>query len=282
MASERRKVKYHWSSTSEGCPRKRSCLREPRDVAPSSRSAPSSAPRSGGTSSPKRLKAQKEDDVACFPRLPWGSSCRRDSSSSSSSSQASGPGVGGAARKGCLIRSTRGFLSSRGSPFRSADNSLEEMASLEEEACSLKVDSKDSSYNSANSEFAAEAEGQNDTVEEPNKVPKRKRDRFRDQGSTMIYLKAIQGILGKSMPKRKGEAPSRAARNTGECPSQGEGPARSVAGSPSQKGKEAAQEVRAKEEKAVPERTGFCDRRVVIDPEEKPSEETPGLGFGDL
>lgn len=135
MASERRKVKYHWSSTSEGCPRKRSCLREPSDVAPSSRPAPTSASRSGGTSSPKRLKVQKEDDVACSPRLPWGSSCRRNTSSSHSSD----PGVGGAAAKGCLIRSTRGFLSSGGSPLRPVNPSPEEMASLEEEACSLKV-----------------------------------------------------------------------------------------------------------------------------------------------
>ncbi|XP_019506688.1 PREDICTED: putative deoxyribonuclease TATDN2 [Hipposideros armiger] len=134
MASERRKVKYHWSSTSEGCSRKRSCLRETSDVAPSRRPAHSSASRSGGASSPKRLKAQKEDDVACTPRLSWDSSRRRNSSSSSHSS---GPGVDGAASKGCLIRSTRGFLSSGGS-LRPANPSLEEMASLEEEACSLK------------------------------------------------------------------------------------------------------------------------------------------------
>ncbi|CAK7293324.1 Putative deoxyribonuclease TATDN2 [Vulpes lagopus] len=275
MASERRKVKYHWSGASEGCPRKRSCLREPGDVAPSSRPAPCSASRAGGTSSPTRLKAPKEDDVACTPRLPWGSSCRRNSSSSSSSSHSSGPGVGGAAAKGCLIRSTRGFLSSGGSPLRPASPSPEEMASLEEEACSLKVDSKDSSRNSMNSEFAAEAEGQNDTNEEPNKVQKRKRDRFRDQGSTVIYLKAIQGILGKSMPKRKGEAATRATTSTGERPIRGEGPGRSVTVSP-QKGKESAPEVRAEDEKAVPERSSLCDRRVVIDPQEKPSEETPG------
>ncbi|XP_025740787.1 putative deoxyribonuclease TATDN2 [Callorhinus ursinus] len=271
MASERRKVKYQWSSTSEGCPRKRSCLREPSDVAPSSRPAPSSASRSGGTSSPKRLKVQKEDDVACTPRLPRGSSCRRNSSSSHSS----GAGVGGAAAKGCLIRSTRGFLSSEGSPLRLVNPSPGEMASLEEEACSLKVDSKDSSRNSTNSEFASEAEGQNDTNEEPNKVQKRKRDRFRDQGSTVIYLKAIQGILGKSMPKRKGEAATRATPNKGERPSCGEGPARSVTVSP-QKGKESAPEVKAEDEKAVPERSSFCNRRVVIDPQEKPSEEIAG------
>uniref|UniRef100_A0A8C8ZA46 TatD DNase domain containing 2 n=1 Tax=Prolemur simus TaxID=1328070 RepID=A0A8C8ZA46_PROSS len=284
MASERRKVKYHWSSTSEGCPSKRSCLREPSDVAPSSRPAHSSVSRSGRASSPKRLKAQKEDDVACLPRLSWGSSRGRNSSSSSS-----GPGVGGAASKGCLIRSTRGFLSSGGSPRRPADPSLEEMASLEEEACSLKVDSKDSCRNSMNSECAAEAEGQNDTTEEPNKVQKRKRDRLRDQGSTMIYLKAIQGILGKSMPKRKGEAAIRAKPSTGEHPSRGggpvrsegptrsgEGPPRNVKATSPQKEKESAPEMGVEEEKPVLERSNFCDRRVVIDPQEKPGEEPLG------
>ncbi|KAI2528195.1 hypothetical protein G5576_104881, partial [Homo sapiens] len=82
---------------------------------------------------------QKEDDVACSRRLSWGSSRRRNNSSSSFSPHFLGPGVGGAASKGCLIRNTRGFLSSGGSPLRPANASLEEMASLEEEACSLKL-----------------------------------------------------------------------------------------------------------------------------------------------
>ncbi|KAF6313599.1 TatD DNase domain containing 2 [Rhinolophus ferrumequinum] len=244
MASERRKVKYHWSSTSEGCSRKRSCLRETSDVAASRRSAPSSASRSGGASSPKRLKAQQEDDVAYTPRLSWDSSRRRNSSSSSSHS--SGPGVDGAASKGSLIRSTRAFLSSGGS-LRPANPSLEEMASLEEEACSLKVDSKDSSRNSMNSEFAAEAEGQSDTIEDPNKIQKKKRDRLRDQGSTMIYLKALQGILGKSMPKRKGEAAPRAKASTGEHPSRGEVPTRSGTVSVPPKEKESTPEPKERE-----------------------------------
>lgn len=107
-------------------------------MAPSRRSARSSSSRSGGARSPKRLKAHREDDVACSPRLPWDSAHRRNSSSSSSS-HSSGPGVDGAASKGCLIRSTRGFLSSGGSPLRPANSSLEEMASLEEETYSLKV-----------------------------------------------------------------------------------------------------------------------------------------------
>lgn len=294
MASERRKVKYNWSSTSEGCPSKRSCLREPGHVAPSSRPAQSSAWPSGEPGSPKSLKAQKEDDVACSRRISWGSSRRRNNSSSSSP-RFLGPGVGGAASKGCLIRSSRGFLSSSGgSPPRPANAFLEEMASLEEEACSLKVDSKDSAHNSTNSEFAAEAEGQSDMIEEPNKVQKRKRDRLRDQGSTMIYLKAIQGILGKSMPKRKGEAATRAKLSTAERPSRGEGPARSEGparneGSAktaegaarnvtvtSAQEKESTPEVSVKEDKAIPEKSSFCDRRVVIDPQEKPSEESLG------
>ena len=141
----------------------------------------------------------------------------------------------------------------------------------------FQVNSKDSSRNSMNSEFAAEAEGQNDTTEDPNKVQKRKKDRLRDQGSTMIYLKAIQGILGKSMPKRKGETVTRAKPNTEERPNRGEGPARSVTVSAPQKEKESAPEVRVKEEKkAVPERSSFCDRRVVVDPQEKPREEPLG------
>lgn len=139
----------------------------------------------------------------------------------------------------------------------------------------LQVDSKDSSRNSMNSEFAAEAEGQNDTIEDPNKVQKRKKDRLRDQGSTMIYLKAIQGILGKSLPKRKGEPATRAKPNTRERPSRGEGPSRSVTVSDPPKEKESTPEVRGKE-KVVPERSSFCERRVVIDPQEKPSEEPLG------
>lgn len=137
----------------------------------------------------------------------------------------------------------------------------------------FQVDSKDSSRNSMNSEFAAEAESQNDKIEDPDKVQKRKRDRLRDQGSTMIYLKAIQGILGKSMPKKKGEATTRAKPNTGERASRGEVPARSVSVSAPPKEKGSAPEVGVKGEKAVLEKSGLCDRRVAVDPPEKPSME---------
>ncbi|CAH7178613.1 Tatdn2 [Phodopus roborovskii] len=226
MASERRKVKYHWGSTSEGCPSKRSRPREPGNVASSSRPVRSCASRPRGASSPQRLKARRGNDVA---RKPRSSARRRTSSSSSASSLSSGSGAGGAASPGFLIASPRRFIASKGSALHPAHSSVEEMASLRKEAC--KVDSKDSSCHSMNSEFATEAEGQSDAMEEPSKFQKRKKDRLRDQGSTMIYLKAIQGILGKSMPRRKGEtATTRVKTSLGEYPSR-EGPTRNVEGS---------------------------------------------------
>ncbi|XP_006994757.1 3'-5' RNA nuclease TATDN2 isoform X1 [Peromyscus maniculatus bairdii] len=228
MASERRKVKYHWGSASEGCPSKRSRPREPRHVAPSSRPARSGASsRPRGASSPQRLKGRRGSDVA---RTPRSSARRRTSSSSSSSSLSSGSGAGGAASPGFLIASPRRFPTTKGSrPPHPAHSSLEDMASLRKEACSVKVNSKDSSRHSMNSEFATEAEGQSDAMEEPSKFQKRK-DRLRDQGSTVIYLKAIQGILGKSMPKRKGEAATTQGKaSLGEYPSR-EGPTRNVEG----------------------------------------------------
>nr|BAE33621.1 unnamed protein product [Mus musculus] len=231
MASERRKVKYHWGSTSEGCPSKRSRPREPGNVAPSSRPGRRCASRPRGASSPQRLKVRRGDDVA---RAPRSSVRRRTSSSSSSSSLSSGSGVGEAASPGFLIASPRRLFTSKGSPLHPAHSSLEEMASLRKEACSVKVDSKDSSCRSTNSEFATEAEGQSDAMEEPNKFQKRKKDRPQDQGSRMIYLKAIQGILGKSMPKKKGEAATTQGKaSLGDCPNQ-EGPSRKVEG-PSKK-----------------------------------------------
>lgn len=124
--------------------------------------------------------------------------------------------------------------------------------------------------------MAAEAEGQNGTTEEPQKVQKRQRDRLRDQGSAMIYLKAIQGILGKSMPKRKGEAAPRAKPHIAERPRRGEGPARSVSVAAPRKERKSTPEVRAEEEDAVLEKSSFCDRRVVIDPQERDNEEPLG------
>lgn len=141
MASERRKVKYHWGSTSEGCPSKRSRPREPRNVAPSSRPGRRFASRPRGASSPQRLKVRRGDDVA---RAPRSSARRRTSSSSSSSSLSSGSGAGGAASPGFLkTASPRRLLTSKGSSLHPAHSSLEEMASLRKEACSVKVRGSD-------------------------------------------------------------------------------------------------------------------------------------------
>lgn len=140
MASERRKVKYHWGSTSEGCPSKRSRPREPGNVAASSRPGRRCASRPRGASSPQRLKVRRGDDVA---RAPRSSVRRRTSSSSSSSSLSSGSGAGGAASPGFLIASPRRLLTSKGSPLHPAHSSLEEMASLRKEACSVKVRGSD-------------------------------------------------------------------------------------------------------------------------------------------
>ncbi|XP_006900602.1 PREDICTED: putative deoxyribonuclease TATDN2-like [Elephantulus edwardii] len=261
MASARRKVKYPWSGTAEGGPSKRSCPRESHAVAPSAR------PALGLSSeSPQRLKARESDvsDSLRLPRIGNSSSCAPSSC----------PGVG-APPKGSLVGSTGGFLSLAGSLLRTASPSLEEMASLEEEPFILKVDAKDSSHNLTNSEFGTEAEGQNGVIEEPSKIQKRRRERHGDQGSTVIYLKAIQGILGKAMPKRKGEA--RAKLNTGERPAHGRGPIRNIRVSTPQKEKDPAPEVSSEEDKTVVERGSFCDRRVILDPQEKPSEEP----FGD-
>ncbi|XP_069907213.1 putative deoxyribonuclease TATDN2 isoform X3 [Oryctolagus cuniculus] len=133
-------------------------------------------------------------------------------------------------------------------------------------------DSKASSRDSTNSELAAEAEGQNEATEEPHRVQRRRRERLRDQGSTVIYLKALQGILGRSMPKRRGEAAPRAKSSPGERPSQGEGLARSAAVPTPQKEAESA----AEQEELVQEGSSFCGRRVVIDPAGSPGREPLG------
>lgn len=149
-------------------------------------------------------------------------------------------------------------------------------------------------------------------MEEPSKSQKRKKDRPQDQGSRVIYLKAIQGILGKSMPKRRGEAATTQGKaSLGEDPNQegpsrkAEGPARSRDGplarsveGPSRSREEPVKsveegpagkvtvtvpqkeephtEVRVEKVESAPDRSGFCDRRVIIDPVTTASEELLG------
>ncbi|KAM5281083.1 putative deoxyribonuclease TATDN2 [Ctenodactylus gundi] len=274
MASERRKVKYYWSSLSEDCPRKRSCLREPSDVAPPSRSPSDSALRSRTVRSPRRLKVQEEDHVACTPRLPRSSSRRRNSSSSSHSS---GAGVGVTASKGGQIRSAGRFPSAKKSPLCSA-HSLGEMASVEKDTYRLKVDPKGGTQTAMDLECPAVAESQNDGTEEPSRFQKRRRDRPRDQGSTVIYLKAIQGILGTAVPRRKGEAAAtRETVSLGERPSRrGEGTSGSVSASAPRQESPSSPQVRMQEEKPALDRSSCHSRRVVIDAQEKPCREPLG------
>ncbi|XP_068940057.1 putative deoxyribonuclease TATDN2 isoform X2 [Petaurus breviceps papuanus] len=73
------------------------------------------------------------------------------------------------------------------------------MCTLGTKTSHRKVDPKEQS---CSSEFAAEAESQSNSVEEAGVTQKMKR-RVKDQGSTVIYLKALQGILGKSIPRKK-------------------------------------------------------------------------------
>lgn len=149
-------------------------------------------------------------------------------------------------------------------------------------------------------------------MEEPSKFQKRKKDRLQDQGSRMIYLKAIQGILGKSMPKRKGEsATTQGKAGLGEYTNQEgpikkvEGPARSREGplARSVEGPTRSQEelvksieegpvgkvtvtvpqkeeshtkVRVEKEESTLDRNSFCDRRVIVDSVKKTSEELLG------
>lgn len=78
---------------------------------------------------------------------------------------------------------------------------------------------------SCNSEFTADAEGQNKT-EDPQKKQKR-RGRVQEQGSSVIYQKAIQSILGKSTQKERGTVskgkgvPPRAKEMTGASKGKG-------------------------------------------------------------
>lgn len=94
----------------------------------------------------------------------------------------------------------------------------------------------------------------------------------------MIYLKAIQGILGNSMPKRKGDTASRAKPNTGERSSCREGRAKSITVSAPQKKRVGPRDQSERGKKAVLERSSFCDGRVVMHPSEKPSEKPLGDG----
>ncbi|XP_074140044.1 putative deoxyribonuclease TATDN2 isoform X2 [Sminthopsis crassicaudata] len=88
------------------------------------------------------------------------------------------------------------------------------------------VDPKDESHSS---ELAAEAPSHNNSVEEAG-VTQRTRRRVKDQGSTVIYLKALQGILGKSIPRKKKKEAVEPQQNQDASPRSREGPGRKRGG----------------------------------------------------
>lgn len=86
----------------------------------------------------------------------------------------------------------------------------------------------------------------------------------------MTYGLAIHSTLVKSMPKGKEEAAATIKPSASEHPNPGERPASAVTFSVTQK-KVSAPEVRVKE-KVLPNISNFYDRKILIDPHEKPSE----------
>ncbi|XP_005871656.1 PREDICTED: putative deoxyribonuclease TATDN2 [Myotis brandtii] len=147
---------------------------------------------------------------------------------------------------------------------------LGEMASRDD-ADSFKANSKNSSSQSVNSEFAAKAESQNGDSEQPNKAWKR-HGRRQYQGSLLTYGLAIQSTLVKSIPKGKEEAATSTKPSTREHPNSGERPASAVTSVP-QKKKMAGPEVK---EKMVINVSSSRDRKVFLCPQEKSSEKPLG------
>ncbi|XP_036593232.1 putative deoxyribonuclease TATDN2 [Trichosurus vulpecula] len=223
MASDRlRKVKYQWGSGSDGFPNKRSCREpEPAAVAASSSSSSSSSssraspassdakpPPPPGSSRPGKGKPthgrgpRRPPESGALGKeegTPKYSPCRKFSGPSRQPFCSDSSGAGGAGSRTLLMKRTEGLISSIESPSLPGSPSAKEMCTLRHEASRRKVDPKDESYSS---EFAAEAGSQSNSVEEAGVTQKTKR-RFKDQGSTVIYLKALQGILGKSIPRKK-------------------------------------------------------------------------------
>ncbi|KAK2507277.1 hypothetical protein MC885_000346 [Smutsia gigantea] len=128
-----------------------------------------------------------------------------------------------------------------------------------------------SSRNSMNYEFAANAEGQNGSSEEPNpEEAQRGRDRQRGQGCSSICMTAIQGIVEKPMPKEKGEAAASAKPSARELLNPGGRPARASIFPASQKSKAPTAEVEEEMEKLVVGISRLGDREVMGDPREQP------------
>ncbi|XP_059014460.1 putative deoxyribonuclease TATDN2 [Mustela lutreola] len=185
------------------------------------------------------------------------------------------PGVGGASKKR-LIRGSTWGSSHRRTPLCSnspgLSPSLEEMASFEE-AYRFRSSSRQSASNSTNSEFAAQAEGHSDKSEDPNNV-RRKSATLHDQSAPFIYGKGIQGTQGKLMPEAEEAVGAKPSRR--EHLSPGQRPARVVTFSAPPKKQLPAPEVRVEKEMIAIEVNSFGNRRVIMDPQEKPCKKLPG------
>ncbi|KAM9100392.1 putative deoxyribonuclease TATDN2 isoform 2-T2 [Sarcophilus harrisii] len=196
MASDRlRKVKYQGGSGSY--PSKRSC-RELEAAAAAASSFSSSSPSSSSPSSSSSRTSPAALDAK--PPPPPGSPRQ---------------GAGGARGRPLLGERTEGLPSPPpGGPC------VREMCTLRRGASRRRVDPKDESYSS---ELAAEAPSHNNSVEEAG-VTQKTRRRVKDQGSTVIYLKALQGILGKSIPRKKKKEAVEPEQNQDASPRSREGP----------------------------------------------------------
>ncbi|XP_057573301.1 putative deoxyribonuclease TATDN2 [Hippopotamus amphibius kiboko] len=140
-----------------------------------------------------------------------------------------------------------------------------------ENARKFKGNSQHSFRNSTNEEFAAKDEEQNNYTEETNRG-RRRRDRQQDQGSSMIYVKAIQDILGTKVPG--GEAATSTKLSIRRPPRSEERPARDVPLSVPQI-KVSASEVRGEKRE-----TSDFYNRMMRHPEEKPRGDPRALIFG--
>ncbi|XP_055419229.1 putative deoxyribonuclease TATDN2 [Bubalus kerabau] len=124
-----------------------------------------------------------------------------------------------------------------------------------------KVNPKNSSCDSANAEFGAGADGQSTKTEEAN-GGQRKQGSQQDQSSSVVDLKAIQGVPEPSMP---GEAATSTKGSAAEQPSPGERGASCIPFS-GPHGKTSASEVGVENR----EIRGVCDKRMMTQPEQKP------------
>ncbi|XP_072454606.1 putative deoxyribonuclease TATDN2 isoform X2 [Notamacropus eugenii] len=265
MASGRlRKVKYRGGSGSDGFPSKRSCRGpEPAAAAPCPPSFSRAPPASPGARPPpppgprrstlgRAARGTEEGPPSCHPGR-WGS-----------------PGAGGPSSRCLPLPRTEGLVSPPESPPPPGSPSAKEMCTLRDGAPRRKIGPKDESYNS---KLAAEAESQSHSVEEAGVTQKPKR-RDRDRGSTVIYLKALQGILGKSIPRKKKKETGEPEQNEGSSPNSREEPGKKSVSFPVKEKQQHLPESTQEEGKAA--KGNIANITMVRDSQGNSSEKPPG------